>query len=250
MKSALGPRTIEVRVTGGVVHLSGRVLSDEEAQRLIRLVRSIAGVTDVRSNVLVGPPEPATSGGRPLTGGESMESQGDRRLFAVGGSVSWINPRNRDLGAGVAAGLLVRVGSGSGLAPAFGLNWFKADLDAGPNRLARIRVRPIMGGVGYTVRHDRIAVAPSLVAGWAFNSLAVDDLVTDDRLPLKVDNSLVWRPGVAMWFDLNRRFAFNVFVGYLVVRPSVMWLEDGRITKRSLRADTVVVSTGVAYKLF
>ena len=38
-RSKLGTRAIEVRVAGGVAQLSGRVQSEEEADRLIRLVR-------------------------------------------------------------------------------------------------------------------------------------------------------------------------------------------------------------------
>jgi hypothetical protein len=41
-----------------------------------------------------------------------------------------------------------------------------------------------------------------------------------------------------------------VFAGYVVTRPSVTFFEDGQIEKRGLRANTLLVSAGVAYKLF
>ena len=40
----LSLRGIEVHVTAGVAHLTGSVASNEEAQRLVSLVRAIAGV--------------------------------------------------------------------------------------------------------------------------------------------------------------------------------------------------------------
>ena len=47
----LSLRGIEVRVTAGVAYLTGSVASNEEAQRLVSLVRAIAGVRAVQSDV-------------------------------------------------------------------------------------------------------------------------------------------------------------------------------------------------------
>lgn len=250
----IGPRAIEARATGGVARLSGRVHSDEEAKRLIDLVRSVPGVTDVQSSVLVGmaPPPAASvqSRRRPLTGGESMEPPDDPQLLAVGGSLGWTNPRTQRLYPRADVGLLVRLGSGRGLGPAIGFNWFRADLHEGRDLLGQLRVRPIMGGLGYTVRNDRVSATVALVGGIAFNSFNAGSLASGTRVALKADNSLVWRPGVSLWVDVNRRLALNVSAVYLIVRPTVTWLEDGRVTTRPLRADTILVSTGVAYKIF
>ena len=58
----LGTRTIEVRVVLGVARLSGRVLTQAEADRAIGIARSVAGVVDVQATLQIGgqaasPPE-------------------------------------------------------------------------------------------------------------------------------------------------------------------------------------------------
>jgi hyperosmotically inducible protein len=50
----LGLRQIAVESRGGVVTLSGRVASDDEADRVVKLTRSVNGVRDVKSTLRVG----------------------------------------------------------------------------------------------------------------------------------------------------------------------------------------------------
>jgi len=69
-------------------------------------------------------------------------------------------------------------------------------------------------------------------------------------VPVEVGNSLAWRPGVSVWFDLGRRFALNVSGGYVMTRLRITVLEGGRLVKRDERGDTAVVHGGLAYKLF
>jgi hypothetical protein len=111
-------------------------------------------------------------------------------------------------------------------------------------------VRPIMVGFGYTFHPNRISVSPSLVAGVAFNSLSVPDTGAADRIAVGVGHSLVWRPGVSVWFDLNRHIALNMSVGHVVTGLRVTFLEDGRLVKQSVSGDTTTVHAGIAYKLF
>ncbi len=250
----LGTRAIEVRVAGGVAQLSGRVQSEEEADRLIRLVRSVRGVRDVRSDVHAGPAPavPTTDRLRPAAV-EPIETPGDPRLIAVGGSVAWVLPRSDGLLGAFSFGPLLRVGSGDGLALAIDFNWVSADIVEGPGSsapLGRLHVRPLMGGAGYTVQNNRVSAGLTLVAGYSFNSVSVNDLAPGRILALRADNSFAFRPGMSLWFDVSRRIAFSAFAGYLLARPSVTFLEDGRVTRRTIRGDTVLVSTGIVYKLF
>ena len=69
-------------------------------------------------------------------------------------------------------------------------------------------------------------------------------------LALTADNSLAWRPGASVWVDVNRRIAINFSAGYLLARPRVAFLERGEVVRRTVRADTFLFSTGIAYKLF
>jgi hypothetical protein len=252
----LGLRAIEVHVTAGVARLTGSVASSEEAQRLVSLVQAIAGVRAVQSEVQVGelaPPSSAPVEQRFKSRTEKPEGPTDRRLLAVGGSVSWTIPSVTNLTGAPSFGPMVRFGSGSGFSPAIDFNWFAVDLFPGrsqSSRLATLSVKPVMGGATYRWAGERLSLGLSLVGGYSFNHLETDDLVTGRLLALGVDSSFAWRPGVTIWYDASTRVAFNAFAGYVVTRPAVTFFEDGQIVKRTQRADTLLVSAGVAYKLF
>lgn len=246
----LGTLPIEVRARDGIIRLSGRVASEDELQRLLRLVQGVSGVRGVESGVRVGEVPPAPPGSAPES--EVMEEEADPRLLAVGASVGFRNARIGQLDAATSLSPLFRFGAGTGLAPAFDLNWFTADLFAGEDgpRVGNVNVRPIMIGLGYTIRGDRLSLTTSVVGGYAFNSLHLEGEVPGGSLALKVTNGPVWRPGVSIWYDASRRVALNVFAGYIMTRPTVTWLVDGAFEDRALRTDTVLVSTGVAWKVF
>jgi hypothetical protein len=251
----LGLRAIEVHVTAGVVRLTGSVASSEEAQRLVSLVHAIAGVRAVQSDVQVGDLAPPSSAPvqRLKSRSEKPEGPTDRRLLAVGGSVSWTIPSVTNLTGAPSWGPMVRFGSGSGFSPAIDFNWFAVDMFPGrsqSSRLATLSVKPVMGGATYRWAGERLSLGLSLVGGYSFNHLETDDLVAGRLLALGVDSSFAWRPGVTIWYDASTRVAFNAFAGYVVTRPLVTFLEDGQIVKRTQRADTLLVSAGMAYKLF
>jgi hypothetical protein len=255
----LGPRVIEVRVSRGLVILSGQVNSAEEATRAIDLARAVPGVTDVRSQLVVrelsaiepfalDPPLE-----RPARVDDEITSASRRRLLAIGASVNTRQSSDDSLTAGMTLGPLFRLGSGRGLGLTVGLSWFKADLalDSSPGPLGRITVRPVMGGASYTFTDQhRWSLGASLVGGMAFNSFTLKETTARDVLALEVDNSLAIRPGVSLWVDLNSRVALNVFTGYVITRPRMTFLEDGQFARRTVRADTAVVNLGMAYKVF
>jgi hypothetical protein len=148
---------------------------------------------------------------------------------------------------------LIKFGSGRGLGLAIGLNWFQAELQSlaeRPDVLTRVQVKPIMLGVGYTIAAERVSLAASVVGGYAWNSLTVTDTGLAAGLPVEVDNSLAWRPGVSLWYDLSRRTALNLTVGHVFTRLRLTVLEEGRLEKRSTRGDTTIVHAGLAYRLF
>ena len=252
----LGGRAIEVQVTRGVATLSGRVQTASEAERAAELSRAVPGVNGVRSSLQIGVEAPAPADA-PESNGASVDDlpdlQANPTLFALGGAIGWSGPRDGTLLSRVTVGPLFRLGSGSGLGLAVGFNWFKADLQsisAHPQVLSRISVKPVMAGFSYTLIRGRVALAPSVVGGVAFNSLTVTETGTAAGVPVEVDNSLVWRPAVSAWFDVSRRIALNVSAGYVMTGLRITVLEGGRLVKHDSRGDTTTVNAGVAYKLF
>jgi hypothetical protein len=254
---ALGTRTIEVRVVAGVVELSGRVLTEEESARAVALVRMVPGVLGVRAGLQVGgedPPEldePASVGDTPDSG--SAELQDNPNLLAIGGSIGWSDPRATALKTRGSISPLIRFGSGRGFRWTLGLDWFQTEVQSladRPQTLTRVSVKPIMLGAGYTVGTERVSLTTSLVGGYAWNSLSVTDTGLAEGLPVEVDNSLAWRPGISIWFDTSRRTAVNVSLGHVMTRLRLTVLDDGHLVPRSVRGNTTVVHAGVAYKLF
>jgi hypothetical protein len=254
----LGEHAIEVAVVGGIVTLSGRVATPQQADQALRLSRAVAGVSDVRSELQVSdaPANTAPEGTSPREPRSIEPEAGLRRtplLLAAGGAVSWSNPRAGVLFSDWAFSPIVKLGWGRGFGPAFAFDWFRADVlasGARPQTLSRVHVKPIMAGVGYTMTSDRISLSSSIVGGLAFNSVTITDTGAAAGVPVEVDNSLAWRPGVSAWFDTGRRVAINVSTGYVMTNLRMTILEDGRLVKRDARGDTALVQVGVAYRVF
>ena len=253
----MGARTIEVRVVLGVVELSGRVLTQAEADRAVALARAVSGVVDVRASLQVGGETASPPDGRLQRFGipefDSPELQDNPGLLALGGSVAWSAPQEAVLKRRVILSPLIKLGSGRGFGLALGLDWFQAQLQslAGrPDVLTRVQIKPIMLSAGYTIASERTSLSASVVGGYAWNSLTVTDTGTAVGLPVEVDNSLAWRPGVSLWYDVSRRTALNLSVGRVFTRLRLTVLDGGRLEKRSARGDTMIVHAGIAYKLF
>jgi len=257
----VGVFPIEIVVRLGMVTLTGRVATEQQVLRASELVRSVPGVRDVTSALRVDPTvgkqEPSASragpGGAILDGEVLPVAAGPRPgLIAIGGSAARSLPRGSELQSAVGVGPLLRLGSGEGLGVGIGFSWLSTDLE-GPSSTGRsgtLKIRPVMAGLAYTVRRGRSAASVSLVGGWAFNSLDIDTRSTGSVVAVGVDNSAAARAGLSVWIDLSRRVALNTFVGYLTTRPSVTFLEAGRFDTRTMPVDVMLVSTGLAYKLF
>lgn len=258
----VGARIIEVRVERGVVTLTGVVTSETEGDRAVSLVRRVPGVADVRSQLVVGQPStPAEPPARapstiPAQKGRSESDGSQRRHVAVGASLNMPRPVDASFSSPVTMQPMIRLGVGRGLGLTMGFSWFDADLSAAPasstpGTLGRVRVRPVMAGGSYTLTdQSHWALSLSMVAGLSFNSFTIDDTMARDGLALAIDNSVAMRPGVSLWYDINGRAAFNVFSGYLFTRPQMTFLDQGQFTRRAVRADTAVLSIGLAYKVF
>ncbi len=107
-----------------------------------------------------------------------------------------------------------------------------------------------MGGVEYGVSRGRLSYGLSLVGGYAFNSIRVDDQRSGPGRAIGVDNSFAARAGVGMWYDVTQRVGVNLFVGYRFTRPRVTFASDTETITRRLNGDAVVVSLGAAYWIF
>src|SRR5690349_18191936 len=82
--------------------------------------------------------------------------------LSLGGGVAHYHPIDDSAHDSTGFALVYRFGRSEGWRPAVGFNWFTTRFDARVGdtsaELGDLRVRPIMGGYGYTVRRGRVSV--------------------------------------------------------------------------------------------
>jgi hypothetical protein len=253
----IGVRPIDVRVTDGVVRLSGRVHSDAEAARAIALARTVPGVLRVDSTLQVdaAPVAPVPMERQPPARdpeAEFRELEPSPGVFAVGLAAGSSHPTSGGLESAWSIGPLLRLGSGTGFGLAIGFDWYRTLITPVPpaTSASALRVRPVMAGVSYTVAAGPVSISPSIVGGYAFNGVNAPDEGLVGRLAVDAGNSFAWRPAVSVWFGTSRRTAGYVSIGHVRTSPTVTFVEDGRIDRQSLPAHATMLSVGFAYTLF
>ena len=193
----------------------------------------------------------------------NAQAQTDSRL-AVGGSVTTRVATSRDAGGSAAGGFEWRLGYA---VPGWGVQnsifgWFDSDVQgvigSGNVSLGAIRIRPIMAGYGYTWVHGRTAITGALLGGYSLNSFRLDAPALQEYaqrlnatgIEAEATNAFTLKPGVLVWYDLNKLFGLKVEAGYLIARPSLVIRSSLGEDVRHIRADTFLVTVGLVYSLF
>ena len=192
---------------------------------------------------------------------QPVAAQTDKSI-ALGGGIAFDHPVDDDARASKGFALVYRFGKPEGWRPAVGLNWFNTTFDAtvGDSRveLGSLRVRPIMGGYGYTVRQGRFSLTAAGVGGIAFNSfdetpaarVAYAQSLQRVLVDVSAGNSFAARGELSLWYDLNERIGILGVVGYILARPEIDIVTDVGTDSRRLTADAVKFQIGVAYGIF
>ena len=175
---------------------------------------------------------------------------------SVGGSVTLNANAGGNRSNALAIGPLVRLNPRRGWGVAAALNWYHADLkqpDGGDPPFARLTIKPLMAGIGYTFGPDRTLFNVSVVAGPSFNSAKFDDEYIEriSSLPtIEADNSVAIRPGFSLTHTLKPRLALTGFAGYMINRAKVVYRNAGVEIDDQWKADSVVLSVGLVYSIF
>jgi Outer membrane protein beta-barrel domain len=186
------------------------------------------------------------------------EAQTEGRV-SVGGSVTYVKPTDSEVKSLVGGGPLVRLNPKKGWGIAAGLSWFRANLDnpsGADGDFARLRVRPLMAGVSYTIGNQPALISFSIVAGPSFNSLDFRDGFLNSLPPgpapsLDAENSFAVRPGVGLTYTIAPRVAIVGFGGYMINRPDVVYTDvNGLEFRNRWKADSILLSIGAVYSLF
>ena len=189
-----------------------------------------------------------------LCAATAVSAQTEGRV-SVGASITHNATTDGDLASATTFGPLVRLNPHKGWGPAGALNWFRADLRdpaGGTDDFARLRVRPLMGGVSYTVGSETVLTSFSIVGGPSFNKAEFDRAyVPGSGETIRAENSIAVRPGVGLTWTVAPRVAVVGFGGYLINRPDVVYRNRaGQEISNEWKADAVVLSVGVVYSLF
>jgi len=192
-------------------------------------------------------------------------AQGEHALkgtVAVGVTLGRVEPASQALSTtGTRLRPTIRRLPSRGVGFAFALNWFDAAIGetfaATAEPLGRIAVRPVMVGVAYTVVHDRLAIAPSIVAGPALNTIDIDEALEDsyaiggntvERNAGSISAAV--RGGVNVTVALAPRVGITTFGGYIWNRPRFTLVTRPGELRSRLQADAAVVEVGLVVSLF
>ena len=172
----------------------------------------------------------------------------------MGASITLNGTTDDDVASTTAVGPLVRLNPRKGWGPAGAFNWFRPDLHdpAGvTGDFARLRVRPLMAGVSYTVGSDAVLTSFSIVGGPSFNKAEFHrSYVSGSGESIRAENSFAVRPGVGVTWTVARRVAIVGFGGYLINRPDVVYRNRFGQEIDRWKADAFVLSVGAVYSLF
>jgi hypothetical protein len=180
----------------------------------------------------------------------------------VGASVTHLRPRSDDLKSpAMHIRPLVRLQPGEGWGFAGAFNWFDTDVDGGfagvDGQFARLETKPLMGGVGYTIRTGRVRTTFSIVGGPAWNRLKIQPAVRDafaaagrdiDERYDKV--SVAVRPGASVSIRVAPRLDLTGFGGYLFNRPKFTLPTPAGDVRNEWTTDSVVLSVGLVFSVF
>ena len=141
----------------------------------------------------------------------------------IGGSVGGIFPFDDDVSVGTVFGVNAGLAPETGFGPSIGFGWYQGDLTlsgiSGDVEVGRLRVRPLMAGIGYTWVKGRVATGVSINAGISFNSIRLNDQYRTFFGPgteVRVDasNSFVVRPQLRAEYAVARKVGVFSSVGY------------------------------------
>jgi hypothetical protein len=149
----------------------------------------------------------------------------------------------------------------SGWGPTFGIDWHTTDfhqtLGAVEAPIGSLRMRALLVGLGHTRHLGRFAASASISGGYSFNHLTVDSgMVPAFRsagiplLGVRVNDSAMGKPEVAVWYDVAKHVGVGVSAAYLFIRPQEITTTAFGSEVRNLRADTFVLTAGLTFGMW
>jgi hypothetical protein len=183
-------------------------------------------------------------------------------VIGLGLAVSSYDPTGPLGQSATSIGPLIRIKMGPGFGPTIGFDWYSVGVETtvGGQRvyLGRVRVRPVMAGVAYNWNRGKYWLSMSVVGGYAFARLAVNDRALPALrsglgagfLSVDAGNSFVWRPQLGVWYDAAARVGVTASIAYIGVRPMLRVASDTGVRQTRLDAACTVLTFGLVFGVF
>lgn len=160
-------------------------------------------------------------------------------------------------------GLLWRFGHGhEGWGFHWGLNWYAVQIDrpigGQATELGELKIRPFMAGYGYTYSVTRrLNVTADALGGYALGSIGLSSTAIEayrsrqgaQAVNAKSTNTIVLKPEIGTWYDLNRKIGLNLNFGYMMARPDIIVNSTAGTERRKVRADQFIIKGGIVYSI-
>jgi hypothetical protein len=175
---------------------------------------------------------------------------------SAGVSVALNTMTDSDVDNAFSVAPLVRVNPRRGWRLATAFNWVNAEIKdpaGGGGKFARMKIRPVMAGIGYTFGPDRTLFNVSIVGGPSFNYVDFHDeyLERINGAPtIDADHGYAIRPGFSVTQTVAPRVGLTAFTGYMFNRPGIVYRSGTTVIEDRWKADSFVLSAGLVYSIF
>ena len=195
------------------------------------------------------------------TSAEAQVTSANAR-FSVGIAVDRLFTLDGDANDAWGVGPVFRIGPDrGGWGPAFGLAWFETNLPASVGGVtgdfAQLKVRPVMGGISYTIRRGPWSYDIGVAAGWTFNSAELlpaaeryFESVDAGPVDVEVSNSFAARPRLRVYYDTSTRVALMGAAGVLFVDPEVTLRSGAQSITFNRNLTSFTLEAGIVFALF
>jgi hypothetical protein len=197
----------------------------------------------------------------PAAGGAERAGPFLKGRFLIGANLTHSLTPDEDLGSHWGVSPVIRnTPRRLGWGPSFGLSGYAGDIVAPVNgqktTIGEIKIRPLMGGISYSIGEGPLRTSFSLVGGYAFTSATVTTaLPSGTSASIDITDAWVVRPNVGLTYALTRRLALIGSVGYVYTNPTIAITvnQQGQAPRRfsgTFRSDYVSITVGTAVSIF
>jgi hypothetical protein len=198
--------------------------------------------------------------------GSSSATAGDLRDTAITwirktgihGNMGFRHPTDPDVSRGVSFGPSIGLspGQNNGWKFPFSLSTFSEDLhNSAGTQFGSVRVRALLGGIGYGWHFGRWSLGPQVKVGYAFNHASMDDdgaaaFGPPNVATVHADNAWMVRPEFRVEYFITQKVTFRTSVDYVRLEPQVAVTTPTGVISDQWNLSNVHTNVGIGYYPF